>query len=198
MPIRPCWSTASDNFGINTTGNGIGHDITAVLDSNRGNALILNEFFTASADSYNSGVIRYPYSNLEPGPHEITVKVWDIHNNSSEASLEFLVVESEEMIIEQLFNYPNPFMDQTLFNIEHNRPDRTMKVVITIYNLAGEIVRIIDEEVYSPGYRLEPVQWEGESSGGAPLGGGVYIYRATLSTSEGETATASGKLVLLN
>ncbi len=26
---------ARDNFGINTTGNGIGHDLTATLDGNR-------------------------------------------------------------------------------------------------------------------------------------------------------------------
>lgn len=190
--------TARDNYGINTTGNGIGHDITAVMDNNRGSALVLNEFFTAGTDSHNSGVISYPYSKLEPGPHEVTVKVWDIHNNSTEETLEFLVVDSEEMIIEQLFNYPNPFRDQTLFNIEHNRPDQTMNVHITIYNLSGEMVRIIDEEIYSPGYNVEPIPWQGDSSGGAKLGGGVYIYRATLTTATGETATSSGKLILLN
>ena len=57
-----------DNYGINTTGNGIGHDMTAILDENRINALILNEFFQANANSYNSGVIRYPYTNLEARP----------------------------------------------------------------------------------------------------------------------------------
>ncbi|MCP4312205.1 MAG: hypothetical protein GY790_13145, partial [Bacteroidetes bacterium] len=189
--------TAQDNFGINTTGNGIGHDITAILDENRGNAIILNEFFQAGADSYNTGVIRYPYSSLSTGPHQITVKVWDIHNNSAEENLEFLVVDSEEMLIEQLFNYPNPFSDQTLFNIEHNRPDRSMRLVLTIHNLSGEMVRIIDQQVYSPGFRLEPVPWDGTSAGGAKLGGGIYIYKATITTEEGEIATASGKVVLL-
>lgn len=188
---------AKDNYGINTTGNGIGHDITAILDDNRSNALILNEFFKAGSNSYNSGEIRYPYSNLTTGHHEITVKVWDIHNNSAEETLEFLVVDSEEMLIKELFNYPNPFSDQTLFNIEHNRPDRTMRLVLTIYKLSGEMVKIIDEQVFSAGYRLEPVHWDGSSAGGAKLGGGIYIYRATLSTSEGETASASGKLLLL-
>lgn len=188
---------ANDNYGINTTGNGIGHDITAVMDDKRSDALILNEFFQAGTDSYNSGEVRYPYSGLTTGPHKITVKVWDIHNNSTEESLEFLVVDSEEMLIKELFNYPNPFSDQTLFNVEHNRPDRDMRLVLTIYNLRGEMVRIIDEQVYSPGYRLEPVKWTGTSEGGASLGGGIYIYRATLSTLDGETATASGKLVLL-
>ena len=119
-----------DNFGINTTGNGIGHNLTATLDDDRVNAIILNEFYQARTNSYNSGTIRYPYSNLEPGKHEITVKIWDIHNNSAQSSLEFVVMESEEMLLENLFNYPNPFVDETWFNVEHNRPDREMRLVI--------------------------------------------------------------------
>ena len=59
------------------------------------------------------------------------------------------------------------------------------------------MVKIIDRQVYSGGYRLEPVEWDGTSAGGDSLGGGIYIYRATLTTGEGESATASGKMVLL-
>jgi hypothetical protein len=188
---------ARDNFGINTTGNGIGHDLTATLDGDRVNALILNEFFQANTDSYNSGSIRYPYSMLEAGEHEITVKIWDIHNNSTESSVEFLVVDSEEMLLEQLFNYPNPFSEQTLFNIEHNRPDRELRLVLSIHDLSGKVVRIIDRKAYSAGYRLEPVPWDGTSESGARLGAGVYLYRATLSTEDGEEATSSGKLLFV-
>jgi hypothetical protein len=188
---------ARDNFGINTTGNGIGHDLTATLDGDRVNAVILNELFQANRDSYNSGTIRYPYAGLEEGRHEITVKIWDIHNNSTESTIEFLVVDSQEMILEQLYNYPNPFTGQTWFNISHNRPDHEMRLVLTIYDLSGQVVRVIDRQVYSGGYRLEPILWDGTSSGGSRLGGGIYIYRATLSTGQGEAATESGKLVLL-
>ncbi|MEN8229850.1 MAG: type IX secretion system sortase PorU [Bacteroidota bacterium] len=186
----------NDNFGINTTGNGIGHDLTATLDEDRINAILLNEFYQANTNSYNSGVIRYPYSNLELGRHQITVKIWDIHNNSAESSLEFVVMESEEMLLEALYNYPNPFFETTWFNIEHNRPDRNLRLVLTIYNLSGEMVRIIDRPIYSGGYRLEPVMWDGTSAGGQRLGGGVYVYSATLSTEEGEVATESGKLII--
>jgi len=184
----------SDNYGINATGNGIGHDLTAVLDEDRINAVVLNEFYQANANSYNSGVIRYPYSKLETGSHTVTVKIWDIHNNSTESSLDFIVVESEEMLMEQLYNYPNPFFDRTWFNIEHNRPDSQLRLVLTIYNISGEMVRLIDMQVESPGYRLDPVEWDGNSSGGAPLGGGIYVYRATLSTEDGDGASSSGKL----
>ena len=186
----------SDNYGINTTGNGIGHDLTAIMDDERINAIILNEFYQARTNSYNSGTIRYPYSNLEPGEHEITVKIWDIHNNSAQSSLEFVVMESEEMLLENIFNYPNPFINDTWFNVEHNRPDREMRLVITIFNLSGKMVRKIDEQIYSPGYRLEPLQWDGTLYGGEKLGAGVYVYTVTLSTEEGEIASDGGKLVI--
>jgi flagellar hook assembly protein FlgD len=124
------------------------------------------------------------------------VKIWDIHNNSAESELEFVVVESEEMLLKNLFNYPNPFFDDTWFSIEHNRPDRNLRLVLTIYNISGEMVRIIDRQLFSPGYRLEPVQWDGTSTGGQRLGGGVYLYNATLTTEEGEVASEGGKLII--
>jgi hypothetical protein len=186
----------SDNYGINTTGNGIGHDLTATMNGDRINSLILNEFYQANTDSYNSGVIRYPYSNLEPGAHTVTVKIWDIHNNSTESSLDFVVTESEEMLMEQIYNYPNPFFDRTWFSIAHNRPDSNLLLVLTIYKLSGEMIRRIDMQINSPGYRLEPVMWDGTSSGGAKMGGGIYVYRATLSTEEGEVVSSSGKLII--
>jgi len=186
----------SDNFGINATGNGIGHDLTATLNEDRINSVILNEFYQANANSYNSGVIRYPYSKLEPGAYTVVVKIWDIHNNSSEESLNFVVTESEKMLMEQLYNFPNPFFDLTWFNIEHNRPDSNLRLVLSIYNISGEMVRVIDMQVDSPGYRLEPVEWDGTSSGGAAMGGGIYVYRATLSTEDGEVASSTGKLII--
>jgi len=186
----------SDNYGINATGNGIGHDLTATLNEDRINAVILNDYYQANANSYNSGVIRYPYSALEPGAYTVTVKIWDIHNNSTESNLDFVVTESEEMLIEQFYNFPNPFFDRTWFNLEHNRPDSNLSLVLRIYNMSGEVVRIISQQVNSPGYRIEPLEWEGTTSGGASMGGGIYIYVATLSTEEGEVASSSGKLII--
>lgn len=186
----------SDNFGINTTGNGLGHDLTATLNEDRINAVVLNDYYQALANSYNSGVIRYPYSELEPGLYTVSVKIWDIHNNSSESSLDFVVTESEEMLIEQLYNFPNPFFDRTWFNLEHNRPDSNLRLVLNIYNMSGELVRIIDRQINSPGYRIEPLEWDGTTSGGASMGSGIYIYVATLSNDEGEVDSSSGKLII--
>jgi hypothetical protein len=158
--------------------------------------VVLNDYYQANADSYNSGVIRYPYNDLEPGPYTVSVKIWDIHNNSSEASLDFVVTESEAMLIKELYNFPNPFFDRTWFNLEHNRPDRQLTLVLRIYKLSGELVRVIERDLYSPGYRIEPLEWDGRSAGGASMGGGIYIYKAILRTEEGETDSSSGKLII--
>jgi flagellar hook assembly protein FlgD len=105
-------------------------------------------------------------------------------------------MDSEEMLMDTLFNFPNPFMDQTWFSIEHNRPDSELRLVLTIYKLSGELVRVIDRTIFSPGYRLEPVEWDGTTSGGAEMGSGIYVYRATLSNEAGEQASKSGKLII--
>jgi len=185
-----------DPFGINTTGNGIGHDITATLDDDRFNAIILNEYYVADADSYSSGSVRYPYSNLSEGKHTIRVKVWDIFNNSASSSIDFVVVESSQMLLEEIYNYPNPFIDQTWFNIEHNRPGEDLEVTIRIYDISGNLVTELNQVVYSPGYRVDPPSWQGTTPGGATLGGGIYVYRVVVRSEEGEEAAGSGKLII--
>jgi hypothetical protein len=52
-----------DFSGINTVGNGIGHDITAVLDNNFSNPFILNEYYKSNLNSYSEGVVEFPFEN---------------------------------------------------------------------------------------------------------------------------------------
>ncbi|MEX0986924.1 MAG: type IX secretion system sortase PorU [Bacteroidales bacterium] len=185
-----------DPFGINTTGNGIGHDITATLNEDRMNAIILNEYYQADRDSYSSGTVRYPYSNLPYGKHTIQVKVWDIFNNSSTRSVDFIVVESMEMLLEEVYNYPNPFVDQTYFNIEHNRPGQELEIMIRIYELSGNLVTVLQDRIYSTGYRIDPPSWQGISMGGATLGSGLYVYKVIVRSEDGEEASGSGRMII--
>ena len=46
-----------DENGINTVGSGIGHDLTAVLDENTENAIVLNDFYEADLNTYKSGIV---------------------------------------------------------------------------------------------------------------------------------------------
>ena len=186
----------NDPYGINTTGNGIGHDITSTLNEDRFNAIILNQYYQADPDSYSSGTVRYPYEDLPEGKHSITVKVWDIFNNSASAKVDFVVVESSEMLLENIFNYPNPFVDETFFNIEHNKAGQELEVVVRIYDLNGNLVTVLQQKMYTTGYRIDPIQWQGTTMGGATLGGGMYVYKVLVRSEEGQEATGAGRLIL--
>jgi hypothetical protein len=99
----------SDSSGISTSGNGIGHDITLVIDGNERNVLVLNAFYSAVLDSYQQGQVIFQLPLMSEGKHTVRIKAWDVANNSSEATLSFVVVKQAKLVIGQVRNFPNPF-----------------------------------------------------------------------------------------
>jgi flagellar hook assembly protein FlgD len=143
------------------------------------------------------GRINYDLSGLTDGIHYLTVKAWDNFNNSSEKTISFKVMTGNNFIISNLINYPNPFFNETFITLEHNRPDVDLEVRIDIYSIDGRIIRTIKTHVEPTGYTLPPVSWDGNEQGGRKAGRGVYLYIVTIVTSKGESAKATGRLVIL-
>lgn len=187
----------NDDQGINTVGNGIGHDITAILDGNTGNSVVLNDYYESDLDSYKSGRVSYPFYSLSNGVHTIEFKAWDILNYSSTSSIEFIVAPSSELAIINLINYPNPFTESTQFIFEHNHPCCTLKVQIQIFSITGLLVKTIEMDVQTDGYRAEPIDWNGDNDYGDPLEGGVYVYRLIVQNESGQYGEKSEKLVII-
>ena len=186
-----------DENGINAVGNGIGHDFTAILDQETSEPIILNNYYTADLDSYQSGEARYNFTEIEPGVHTLTVKVWDVNNNSSESTVEFEVREKEELSLEHVLNYPNPFTTSTEFFFEHNQICSHLEAQIQVLTVSGKLVRTINQLVHTEGFRSEGIHWDGRDDFGDQLAKGVYIYRLAVQTPEGERAEKLEKLVIL-
>ncbi len=190
-----------DEHGINMAGTGIGHDITAILDGKTDEPIILNDYYSAVINSYQEGEVRYNFEELEPGPHKLTLKVWDVYNNSSEATLEFVVEEFKEIKIDRVLNYPNPFTTNTSFWFEHNQPNTVLDVKIQIFTISGKIVKSIDQVIETSGYNQttrNPISWNGRDEYGDKLGRGVYIYKLQVrSRRNGTMAEKIEKLVIL-
>ncbi len=186
-----------DQNGINTTGNSIGHDLVAVLDAETENEVVLNDHYEADLDTYQSGKVRYRYSDLAEGSHTLTLKAWDVYNNSSIRTTEFVVASSEELALEHVLNYPNPFTTHTEFFFEHNRPCSTLDVQVQVFTVAGRLVKTIDRMLTCEGFRAEPLAWDGLDDAGDKLGRGVYVYRLKVATPEGDKAEKFEKLVIL-
>ena len=140
----------SDENGINTA-SGIGHDIVATLDGDETNPFILNEYYQADVDDFTTGTANYKLRNLEEGLHTLTLKAWDVYNNSSTAEIQFIVFGDNQLEIRRVLNYPNPFVNYTEFWFEHNRPSEMLDVQVQIFTVTGKVVRTINQTVVSDG-----------------------------------------------
>jgi hypothetical protein len=187
-----------DSSGVNTVGNGIGHDITVILDGDTQNPIVANDFYTADLDTYRSGKVNYPISDLEEGNHTLTLKIWDVHNNSSESSIEFVVAKSQNLTLNHVLNYPNPFSTSTEFFFEHNQHCQYLETQIQIFSVSGKLVKTINQMVRTEGFRTEGIHWNGRDDFGDVIGKGVYIYRVSVVAPGGEKVEKFEKLVILN
>ncbi len=187
----------NDNFGINTVGNGIGHDITVVVDGETSSPIILNEFYVGTLNDFSSGRIEYNFSTLAIGAHTLNIKVWDINNNSSEHELKFVVTEDSSVVIQQVLNYPNPFTTRTEFLFEHNQSCSSLETQVQIFTVSGRLVKTINQTVATRGFRADGIEWNGTDDFGDQLAKGVYIYHLSVNLPDGTKATKTEKLVLL-
>jgi hypothetical protein len=187
----------SDSTGLNTSGAGIGHDITAVIDGNTRETIVLNDFFQPDPDSDRKGSVRFQLPPLTEGNHTVAVKAWDVFNNSAEYLLECRVVKKTELALKHVLNHPNPFTTQTRFWFEHNRPGEDLQVTLQVMTVTGRVVRQIRQTIRTEGNRSDEIGWDGRDDSGDRLGRGVYLYRLRVATADGQSAEKFEKLVIL-
>jgi hypothetical protein len=188
-----------DANGINTTGIGIGHDLTATLDGDKTNTMVLNDYYTADRDNFQSGLVRFPLQNLAVGWHEISFKAWDTHNNAAEARIRFQVTNGRKIIMNGTKAFPNPFTDHTTFQFDHNRVNEALDIQIHIFTVTGRIVKRINTSRPANDMQLPRVSWDGRDEAGKPVSAGIYLYRITLrSTSDGKQIQNFNRLIKLN
>lgn len=205
-----------DNMGINSTGSGIGHDITFVLDGDVVNTTAINDYFssgdgngcTSNLADYQKGSVTFPLKNLTPGEHQLVFKVWDINNNSTSSTLNFIVKDQSDkkLIVNRLLNWPNPFTNKTYVQFEHNCDD-ILDVNVQIYTITGKIVRTLSATVSAEksleGFRTprQAIEWDGKDDFGDTVAKGTYIFKIFARSQNQEKcaggATAVEKMVLL-
>lgn len=192
------YALVSDSSGINTIGTGIGHDAVALLDENTSKPIILNDYYESDLNTYQKGKIRYPFNELSEGNHRLSLKVWDVQNNSSTVYTDFVVAKQAELALTHILNYPNPFTTKTKFFVEHNQCCTTLKVLIQVYTISGKVVKSINQTILNEGFRFDGIEWDGKDEYGDKLARGVYIYKVSVTDGEKKKADKIEKLVILN
>jgi hypothetical protein len=175
-----------DDTGINATGMGVGHELVAILNTSPEKTYVLNNFFQTKLDDYRSGRIEFPIDGLTQGEYTLTVRAWDVFNNPTDEVITFRVADSEDVMLSNVFNYPNPMNNRTRFMFEHNQPGNQLDISVRVYTLSGRTVAQIDESRVFPTSQGS-VEWFGFDNDNDRLATGTYLYvmKVTAETSKG-------------
>jgi len=182
-----------DESGIQTSGGGIGHDITATIDNQTDKMQLLNDYFQSDQDSYKNGKALFQLSDLEDGEHTLKFKVWDLANNSTETEIKFTVASSLEII--NLTAYPNPVIESADIIAVHNRFGEKMQVEIEIFSQQGVLVDQVKTESGSSRFTTMPIRWN-PGLNNHNLVPGIYHYRVRLTALDGSTSIKTEQLIL--
>ncbi|MEE9349971.1 MAG: type IX secretion system sortase PorU [Flavobacteriaceae bacterium] len=187
-----------DESGINTSLTAVDHDIIGILDGDQSNPIIMNDYYETELNDFKKGNVNYPFRNLAVGPHTISFKCWDTYNNPSEASLNFVVVSDEELVLDNVLNYPNPFINYTEFWFNHNKPNETLETQVQIFTISGKLIKTLNETTLSNSTLSRSITWDGLDDYGHKIGKGVYIYKLIVKVaSTGLKTEKIEKLVIL-
>jgi parallel beta-helix repeat protein len=99
-------------------------------------------------------------------------------NALSQAREGFIAVKGMPLSFDMQQNYPNPFNPTTV--ITFDVPNDGERVRLEIYNITGQLVRILADKEFDGGHHQ--VTWDGTTDRGERLGSGIYFYRMKTAT----------------
>ncbi|MEN8192277.1 MAG: type IX secretion system sortase PorU [Bacteroidota bacterium] len=185
----------ADETGLNTTGTGIGHKLEGVIDDDKSKAVDFTNYFIGDLDAAGkSGQVKYKVTDAALGDHKIAVKAWDVFNNPSQQESYFTVVNSGEIVLKDVVNYPNPFSSNTTFLFQHNI-NEPIDVTVKVYTIAGRLIKVIDE--YSITDKFVKIDWDGRDQDGSQIANGTYLYKVIVKSIDGKSnQNVLGKLAV--
>ncbi len=187
----------SDKDGINASGAGIGHDMMLIIDGDSEKSYNLNDNFTFDYESYTSGQTYYALPALSEGKHTLKFRAWDILNNSSTTTLDFVVKKNIQPNIVDVYATNNPARESTTFVVAHNFCGAEMNLEIDIMDTSGRLLLSTSKrEIATTNTMAYP--WDLRTDSGAKLNTGIYLYRIKLSSNGSSYASKTQKILVIN
>jgi hypothetical protein len=170
-------------------GTGIGHDLLLVIDNDPKQTYVLNNYFSASNNSYQEGQVSYKMAEQTEGAHSLTFRAWDLYNNSTTASLNFYVVKGLDPNIYSVTTYPNPVSKTGVMkvNIQYDRPNEANETTVYLYDISGKLVYT---HVQSG---VEGITWNMSQIAVNP---GIYVYQVKIKTANADHVSKAGKIIV--
>ncbi len=137
-------------------------------------------------------VIWHP--QLEDGTHILEILAKDATGNyhdSSSYRVSFKVDSRNDIL--NVFNYPNPFADDTHFTFTLQGANIPESAKINIYTIAGRKIRTIELNRSNLQFGFNRIYWNGLDQDGDRIANGTYLYKVIVEH-EGETKSVTKKM----
>jgi len=185
----------NDESGISYSGNGLGHDLLLTVDNNPETTFVLNNYYTSNFGDYTTGTVGYSIPTLEDGNHSLTFRAWDVLNNTSAVSLDFVVDSSLKPSLLNLYASPTIATTSTNFVLTYDRPGSNIDFTIEVFDFAGRRMWHHTETGASAS-GVYVIPWNLTMQGGGRVGPGVYLYRATIVSGDSKEVNKTQKIIV--
>ncbi|MBO4907519.1 MAG: type IX secretion system sortase PorU [Bacteroidaceae bacterium] len=184
-----------DESGINTSDSSLGHNLELIVDNNPSTTYILNDYFTNTLGDYSSGTVAFSLPTLTAGTHSLLFRAWDMLNNTSSTTLNFVVDPSLKTSILNLAATNSPATTYTQFVISYDRPGSICNFTLDIFDFTGRLLWQQSLEGSNQN-GIYTIGWDLTTAGGKALGSGIYLYRVRVSCDESEETSETKKIVI--
>ena len=162
--------------GISVSGTGIGHDPMLKINNSPTLTYNLKTYFDGDLSDTKQGKFTFKLPSLQAGKHSLTVKVWDIMNNSSEKKIDFEIKEEKIAVLA----VPD-FSEKVVTFLTENTTARNDDVIMTIevYDATGKEIWRNSRESNINLLCAYPSKWNISDGQIKP---GVYSYKTTITS----------------
>jgi hypothetical protein len=138
--------------------------------------------------------VRAGVSGLADGGHTLSLVVDNGEDPPVERSV--LLDVQYELAMRDVFNFPNPFSEETRFYYSLSRD--ASRAVIRIFTVSGRPIGAL-EGTTLPGRNIvpdiaSPHGWDGRDADGDPIANGLYFYRIEVTGLDGKKIETLGRM----
>lgn len=180
------YAAISDSSSISMLSGNLGHDMELWLDGNTAEAEAVNDYFTFDYGSYTSGLLEYPLTGLTEGRHTLSLRVWDVYNNATTATLAFTVSADGTPTFDVTSSPLTSGLATRFITSFTGNADSESTVQTEVYDLAGRRVWHKTAST-AAGVNFTSLLWDYADYSGAPLRSGVYFYRSLVNGKKTKT-----------
>lgn len=184
----------SDASGINLS-SGLGHTISLIIDG-QAQYDITSSFVSATSSSKN-GYVSYLLPKMAEGTHSLRFMVWDVANNYSEQSVDFVAVDRNRAYPWQFSFGKNPVTHHANFLFTTDAKSDNISVRYDVYSPNGDLVWIHRQTGPHSIMSTYSYDWDLKTHSGDAIRPGVYECVATVYINGNQQSTKSLKLIVI-